>query len=73
MASYIARTCPKCRDYFSVTVTQTPDSNGEHPITAYCAMCGFLLKGWRLIVTHKQPLLKYSAIVLKVFDEYALA
>ena len=67
MSRYIGRTCPKCRDYLSVTVTQTPNSNGEHPITAYCSVCGFQLKGWRLIVTLKQRLLKYSAIVSKVF------
>ena len=69
MARYIARTCPKCRDDFGVTVTQTPNSNGEHPITAYCTVCGFQLQGWRLIVTtSKQPLLKYSAILSKVFQ-----
>ena len=69
MASYIARTCPRCRDYFCVTVTQTSNRNGEHLITAYCAVCSFQLKGWRLIVTtSKQPLLKYSAILSKVFQ-----
>ena len=67
MARYIARTCPNCRDYFVVTATQTSTGNGAHPITAYCAMCGFQLKDWRLIVTRKKPLLKYSAIVSRVF------
>ncbi|MGZ9240140.1 MAG: hypothetical protein ACXW6K_06640 [Candidatus Binatia bacterium] len=67
MARYIARTCRKCHDYFGVTVTHTPNSHGEHPITAYCSVCGFQLKGWRLIVTSTQALIKYSAIVSKVF------
>jgi len=67
MPGYLAKKCPRCRDYFGVTVTQTPNSNGEHPISAYCSVCGFQLKGWRLIVTPKQPILKYSSIVSKLF------
>ena len=49
MGRYIARTCPKCRDYFGVTVIQRPNSNGEHSITAYCLLCGFQLRGVAVI------------------------
>jgi hypothetical protein len=54
MSRYIARTCPKCRDYFDVTVSQQPTSEGEHPVTAYCAVCGYQLKGWSVIVGRKR-------------------
>jgi len=47
MAKYIARKCPKCRDDFWVVVNQTPYFKGEHPINAYCALCGYRLDGWR--------------------------
>jgi len=30
MAKYIARTCPKCGDYFGLLVNQPPKNNGEH-------------------------------------------
>lgn len=50
MAKYIARKCPKCRDYFGVAVNQAPQSNGEHPINGFCAVCGYQLKDWRLIL-----------------------
>jgi hypothetical protein len=41
MAKFIARTCPKWRDYFGVVVNQQqPKSNGEHPINGFCAVCG---------------------------------
>ena len=54
MAKYIARNCPKCHDYFGVVVNQRPKSNGEHPINGFCAVCGYQLKGWRLIVGRKR-------------------
>jgi hypothetical protein len=55
MANYIARTCPKCRDYFGLVVSQPPDRNGEHPIDGYCAVCGYQLKRWRVILGGKPP------------------
>jgi len=67
MARYIARKCPRCRDYFGVVVNQEPKSDGDHPITAYCALCDYQLKGWRLIVGRKRPVLIYGGRVPKVF------
>jgi hypothetical protein len=29
-------------------------SDGEHLITGYCAVCGYQLKGWRLIPGRKR-------------------
>ena len=55
MAKYIARKCPKCRDDFWVVVNQPPHSHGEHPIKAYCALCGYRLDGWQLILGGKRP------------------
>jgi hypothetical protein len=54
MAKYIARSCPKCHDYFGVVVNQPPKSNGVYAINGFCAACGYQLKGWRLIVGRKQ-------------------
>jgi len=67
MARYVARICPRCRDDFGVVVNQTPHSNGERPINAYCTLCGYRLDGWRLIVSRKRPALIYGARVPKVF------
>jgi hypothetical protein len=69
MAKYIARTCPKCRDYFGVVVNQAPKSNGEHPINGFCAACGYHLKGWRLIVGRKRTTTQvYHGRMPKVFS-----
>ena len=67
MPKYLARKCPRCRDYFGLVVNREPESNGEHPITAYCAVCGYQLKGWRLIVGRKRPDNVYYDRISKVF------
>jgi hypothetical protein len=54
MAKYLARECPKCRDDFWIVVNQPPHSDGERPISAYCALCGYRLDGWRLILGGKR-------------------
>jgi len=53
MKKYLHRSCPKCRDYLCIDVLQTATSDGAHPITGYCAVCGFQLKGWRVIPGRK--------------------
>ena len=68
MRRYIARSCPKCRDYFGIVVNQEPTSNGEHPINAYCAVCGYQLKGWRLIEGRKRTIHQYHGGMPKVFS-----
>ena len=50
MVRQIDKTCPKCSDYFGVTVTQIRNRGGEPLIIAYCAVCVFQLKAWRLFV-----------------------
>jgi len=67
MARYINRKCPRCRDYFGLALSQAPDSNGEHPISGYCAVCGYQLKGWRLILGRKQATEVRYARTRKVF------
>jgi periplasmic protein TonB len=56
MAKYIARKCPKCRDDFWLVINQSPNSNGECPINAYCALCGYWLERWRLILGRKETI-----------------
>jgi hypothetical protein len=68
MAKYIARNCPKCRDYFGVVVNPLPKSDGEHPINGFCAVCGYQLKGWRVIVGRKRTTPAYHARMAKVFS-----
>jgi len=69
MPRYIARTCPRCRDYFGVTVSQQPTSDGEHAITAYCALCGYTLRGWRMIDGGKRtPEIRYDRLRSLVRD-----
>jgi len=54
MAKYLHRSCPRCRDYLCVDVHKRATSDGEHLITGYCAVCGYQLKGWRLIPGRKR-------------------
>jgi hypothetical protein len=73
MAKYIVRQCPKCRDYFGVLVNQPPKSNGEHHINGFCAVCGYQLKGWRLIVGRKRTTNMYHGRMPKVFSDGPLS
>jgi hypothetical protein len=68
MAKYIARNCPKCRDYFGLVLNQPPQSNGEHPINGFCAVWGYQLKGWRLILGRKRMVNVYHGKMPKVFS-----
>ena len=56
MAKYIARTCPRCRGSFCVTISHPSPASREFPISAWCTVCGYELKGWRVIDRRKlQP------------------
>ena len=66
MSTYIARSCPRCSDDFWVVVSQIPRSNGEYPINAHCALCGYSLDGWRLIVGQKRSDNAHLDRILKV-------
>ena len=67
MAKYIPRSCPKCRDYFGVVVSQWPTSDREYLVSGFCTTCGYQLKGWRLILGRKQTSYQYNARTPKVF------
>ena len=54
MSRYFARTCPKCRDEFWVTISHPSPQSRELPIIAFCLVCGYRLNGWRVIVRRKQ-------------------
>ena len=54
MALYRVKRCPNCRDDFWVTLGNPSPKTKELPITAYCTLCGYALKGWRLIVGGKR-------------------
>jgi hypothetical protein len=54
MSRYIARTCPRCREYFGVMISYPSANSQELPIIGWCAVCGYALDGWRLIV-NRQP------------------
>jgi C4-type Zn-finger protein len=69
MARYINRKCPKCGDYFGVVVNQRPHKNGEHPIKGFCSVCGYQLRGWRLILGRKRPAEVYRSRMPKVFRQ----
>jgi len=53
MAKNLYRTCPKCKDYMGVVVTDPPEPEREVPIDAHCVVCGFKV-GWRLVLGNKQ-------------------
>src|SRR5262245_39765917 len=50
MARYITRICPRCREYFGVTIRFPSSQSREPPISAWCAGCGYELEGSHLIV-----------------------
>jgi len=66
MAKYLHRSCSECRDYFCVEVSQRATSDGEYSITGYCVVCGYQLKGWRVIPGRKQSATFSSAKKLDV-------
>jgi C4-type Zn-finger protein len=68
MAKYIARNCPKCRDYFGVVVSQWPTRDREYLVSGFCTTCGYRLKGWRVILGRKRPTYVYGDRVPKVFS-----
>ena len=43
------RTCPKCKDYLGVVVTDPPEPMREVPIDAHCVVCGFKLD-WKVVL-----------------------
>jgi ribosomal protein S27AE len=46
VARYLARTCPRCGDYFGVVMAET--GNGDVRVIARCAVCKFELL-WRVL------------------------
>ena len=68
MTKYLPRKCPKCHDYFfCVAIGRPPTHSRGLPITAFCAVCGYQLRGWRLILGRKrEPEVRYGRMP-KVF------
>ena len=68
MPKHLARKCARCREFFAVIVNQPPKSNGQYLINGICAVCGYQLKGWRLIIGRKRPDNAYLGRMPKVFS-----
>jgi uncharacterized paraquat-inducible protein A len=68
LAKYLARTCPKCKDYLGALVRDPPEPKTEIPIDAYCCRCGFKLDG-KVVLGKKSPLRSASTalFLLTVF------
>jgi hypothetical protein len=41
MAVYLARTCPKCRNYFGIVIGEPKSENNVQSIRGRCAKCGY--------------------------------
>jgi hypothetical protein len=54
MAKYIPRTCPRCRDYLAVIVSPWPTNDREYDVNGFCAVCGYEIRGWRVILRRKR-------------------
>lgn len=67
MARHIERTCPRCQECFCVTISHPTPEGRELPISAWCTVCGYALKGWRVIVRRKQQPEVRSGRMRKVF------
>ncbi len=73
MLKYLYRTCPKCKDYLGVVVTDPPEPEREVPIDAHCVVCGFKL-GWKLVLGKRSSSkLTKLALFFLVFSIFGLA
>jgi endogenous inhibitor of DNA gyrase (YacG/DUF329 family) len=58
MAVYLARNCPRCGNYWGVTIGK-PDGSGSQSIHGRCAKCGYEI-AWAIISSkcssHIKPL-----------------
>ena len=68
MAKYLTRTCPRCRGYFGVVVSQWPTRDREYLVSGFCTTCGYRLKGWKVILGGKRQSHVYGGRVPKVFS-----
>jgi len=68
MARYIARKCPRCRDYFGVVVKHWANRKREFLVSGFCEICGYRLEGWRVILGRKRPRYVYAGRVPKAFS-----
>jgi len=67
MARFITRECPKCGGFFRLAISPLSQQPTEFPITAWCAICGYCLDGWRVILGRKPaPYIRHDR-VRKVF------
>jgi C4-type Zn-finger protein len=68
MARDFARQCPKCREhFFCVVISHPTPQSSVFPVTACCAVCGYRLRDWRLILGRKRaPEIRYDRMP-KVF------
>jgi C4-type Zn-finger protein len=53
MPRYIRR-CPKCQDCLALVVNDPPQHGPVLTVYGYCLVCGYRLRGWRLILGRKQ-------------------
>jgi hypothetical protein len=61
MARRFARKCPKCHDYFGVTIGRPSRRRSEFLVYGFCGLCGYRLSGWRLLLGGKPaPLIRYE-------------
>ena len=49
MAVYLARNCPKCGNYWGVTIA-TSNGSGYQPFHGRCATCGYKI-AWALFTS----------------------
>jgi len=47
MAVYLARNCPRCRNYWGVTIAK-PDGSGSQPVHGTCGRCGYEIS-WAIV------------------------
>jgi hypothetical protein len=43
MAVYLARSCPRCRNYFGVVIGEPKSENNVRPIRGRCSYCGYVV------------------------------
>jgi hypothetical protein len=41
MAVYLARSCPRCRNYFGIVIGEPKTEKNVQPIHGCCAKCGY--------------------------------
>ena len=66
MTVYLARSCPRCQNYFGVVIGEPKSESNVRPIRGRCANCGYVVN-WTLFPGYGSGIL-LAWVILKSAD-----